>query len=75
MFCQHARMKTSDMRDLAAELVEEHGQAIRNIALRASAELACDGHHEGAHFWYALSLLLDDILQSRLDPDRPITVN
>jgi len=68
-------MNTSDMRDLAAELVHEHGPTILQIALRASAEYACDGCEQGAHFWYALSLLLDDILQARVDPDRPLTLH
>jgi hypothetical protein len=69
------RMKTSDMRDLAAELLDEHGQAMLQIALRASAEHACDGCYEGAHFWYALSFLLDDILRARLDPSGPLTLH
>ena len=68
-------MNTSDLRDLAAELLFEHGAAIFHVALRASAEHACDGQNDGAHFWYALSLILDDIIQARLDPDRPLTLH
>lgn len=68
-------MNTSDLRDLAADLVHEHGPAILSIALRASAEHACDGREEHAHFWYALSLLLDDIIHERLDPNRPLTLH
>ena len=68
-------MNASDMRDLAAELFVEHGPGIFHVALRASAEHACDGHEDGANFWYALSLLLDDIIQARLDPDRPLTLH
>jgi len=63
------------MRDLAAELVREHGPDVFHVALRASAEHACDGREDGAHFWYALSLLLDDIIQARLDPARPLTLH
>jgi hypothetical protein len=68
-------MNTNDMRDLAAELIDEHGPAVFNTALRASADHACDGRHEGAHFWYALSLLLDDIIHARFDPVRPLTLH
>ena len=68
-------MNTSDMRDLAAGLFHEHGPAIFHVALRASAEHACAGREEGAHFWYAMSLLLDDIIRARLDPDGPITLH
>jgi hypothetical protein len=68
-------MNTTEMRDLAAELVAEHGPAIFHVAIRASAENACDGRADGAHFWYALSLLLDDIIRARLDPDGPLTVH
>lgn len=75
MVCQHSGMDTSDMRDLAAGLFHEHGPGILHVALRASAEHACAGREEGTHFWYALSLLLDDIIRARLDPDRPITVH
>ena len=63
------------MRDLAIELFDEHGPAVLHIALRASAENACDGREEGAHFWYALSLLIDDIIHARFDPARPITLH
>ena len=62
------------MRDLAAEHIDEHGPAVFNTALRASAEHVCDGGHESAYFWYALSLLLDDIIHARVDPDRPLVL-
>ena len=68
-------MNATEMRDLAAELVHEHGPAIVHVAIRASAEHACDGRHDGAHFWYALSLLLEDIIRALLDPDRPLTLH
>ena len=69
------RMNATDMRDLAADLVDEHGPAIFHVALRVSADHACDGRQDGAHFWYALSLLVDDIIQARLDPGGPLTLH
>lgn len=68
-------MKAGDFCDLAVDLVSEHGADARSIALRASAEYACDGVNDRALFWYALSLFLDDIAGGRLDPDRPIVVH
>jgi hypothetical protein len=68
-------MNTGDMRDLAAGLFRAHGPVIFHVALRASAKHACAGREEGAHFWYAISLLLDDIMRERLDPDDPITLH
>jgi hypothetical protein len=68
-------MDTNDMRDLAAELLDEHGPAVFHFALRASAEHACDGRNDGAHFWYALSLLLDDIIHARVDAARPLILH
>jgi hypothetical protein len=40
-----------------------------------SAGHACDRRQDRARFWYALSLLLDEILQARLDPERPLTAH
>lgn len=67
-------MDASDVRDLAAGLFREHGAAVYHVALRTSAEHACAGREEGAHFWYAVSLILDDFIHARLDPDRSITL-
>ena len=75
MIGQDSGMDTNDMRDLAAGLFREHGPSIFHVALRASAEHACAGQEKVAHFWYALSLLLDDIIRVRLDPDRPLTIH
>ena len=68
-------MNTNEMRELAAALFHEHGPAIIHVALRTSAEHACAGREAGAHFWYALSLILDDIIRARLDPDAPLTLH
>lgn len=75
MGCEHQGMNANEMRELAAGLFHEHGPAIFQVVLRTSAEHACAGHDEGARFWRALSLILDDIICSRIDPDRPITLH
>jgi hypothetical protein len=68
-------MQAGDFCDLAAELVNEHGAEALQFARRASAEYASEGVHERALFWYALSLFLDDIMNCRIDPDRPLSVH
>lgn len=52
-----------------------HGPAALDMARRASAECACDGADEPALFWYALSLFLDDIVNRRIDPERPLSIH
>ena len=68
-------VRADEFCDLAAELVNEHGLAALAMAQRACAEYACDGAEERALFWYALSLFLDDIVNLRIDPDRPLSVH
>ncbi|HEY1613493.1 MAG TPA: hypothetical protein VGF97_07385 [Rhizomicrobium sp.] len=68
-------MRAGDFCFLAAELVDEHGAAALGIAQRATAEFVSEGMLERARFWYALSLFMDDIVCSRIDPERPIVLH
>ncbi len=68
-------MRTGDLCQLAAELAHEHGEDAVSYARRAVVTLECEGEGERAQFWYALSVLLDDIVTLRVDPDRPVTIN
>lgn len=68
-------MRTGDLCLLAAELAYEHGADAVDYARRAVVTLECEGEDERAQFWYALSILLDDIVTHRVDPDRPVTIN
>lgn len=68
-------LSTGDMCLLAAELAEEHGPMASRYALQASIACEADGEMERAAFWFTLSVLLEDILAARLDPERPLTFN
>lgn len=70
-----APMRTGDLCQLAADLASEHGPSAVDFARRAIVSLEFEGETERAHFWQALSILLDDIVAHRLDPDRPIVVH
>lgn len=68
-------MRTGDLYQLAAELAYEHGSDAVDYARRATVTLECEGEGERAQFWYALSILLDDIVTYSFDPERPIVIN
>ena len=67
-------MDTSDMYRLATDLAAEHGVLALAYARRAVASFEADGAPDRAHFWYTLSVLLDDIVEKRLDPLGPISI-
>ena len=67
-------MDTSDMYRLAADLAAEHGVLALDYARRAVVSFEADGAPDRAHFWYTLSVLLDDIVEKRQDPLGPITI-
>jgi hypothetical protein len=46
-----------------------------DYARRAVVALECEGEDERAQFWFALSILLDDIVTQRVDPDRPVVIH
>ena len=63
-------ISASDLCLLAGELAAEHGIIARDYARRAVATLEAEGEMDRATFWLTLSILLDDIVMHRLDPDR-----
>jgi len=69
------RMRTGDLCQLAADLASEHGEDAVQYARNATVTLESEGAHDRARFWFALSILLDDIVTLRLDPDRPIVIH
>ena len=69
------RLSTSDLCFLAAELAAEHGLVARDYAQRAFVSFKAEGEVERASFWFALSVLLDDIALHRLDPDHAPTIH
>lgn len=69
------RMRTGDLCELAADLASEHGACAIEFARRAVITLESEGEVERAEFWEALSVLVDDIVSLRLDPDRPIILH
>jgi len=69
------RISAGDLCFLAAELAAEHGLLARDYARRASASLQAEGEAERARFWFALSVILDDIALNRLDPEQTPTIH
>lgn len=65
----------SDLCRLAAELAQEHGSLALDYARKAVISFEAEGASDRAYFWLALSVLLDDIVGHRLDPDRPLIIN
>jgi len=65
-------MRAGDLCHLAAELASEHGAAALDYARRAVVEFESTGAVDRAQFWTVLSVLLDDIMAQRLDPELPI---
>jgi hypothetical protein len=55
---------------LAGELAAEHGEYARDYARRTYRTLDVEGQAERAQFWLALSILVDDVMQYGLDPER-----
>jgi hypothetical protein len=62
-------ISASELCHLAGELAAEHGMLARDYAQRAYRTLDCEGQHDRAEFWFALSVLVDDVLTHGLDPD------
>ena len=54
---------------LAGELAAEHGVLARDYAQRAYRTLEGEGQFDRAAFWFALSILVDDVMIRGLDPD------
>jgi hypothetical protein len=66
---------TSELCRLAIDLALEHGEHALAYARRAATCLEADGEGDRAEFWFALSILLDDIFTQRLDPERAIAIH
>ncbi len=68
-------ISTSDLCRLAAEIVHDHGDEAVEYARRAVACFEAEGAEDRVRFWMTLSVLLDDIVEKRLNPDRAITIH
>jgi len=60
---------------LAARLASEHGVLARDYARAAYLELEADGYTDHANFWFALAILLDDLVAHRMDPEHLPTIH
>jgi hypothetical protein len=60
---------------LAAELNEEFGPVVVQVAQRAIESLEQDGLEDRAAIWRALLAILDDIATRRLDPYAKIAIH
>ena len=60
---------------LAAELNEEFGPVVAQVARRTIASLEEDGLEERAAVWRALLAILDDIAARRIDPYGKIAIH
>ncbi len=60
---------------LAGELAAEHGVLALDYARRAYRTLEYEGETDRAHFWFTLSILVDDVMTHRLDPDSIPTIH
>ncbi len=54
---------------LAGELAEEHGLLALDYARRAYRTFEYEGQPDRAQFWFTLSVLVDDVMSRRIDPD------
>ncbi len=66
-------MRAGDFYQIATDLALEHGPVALDYARRATLQFECEGEAERARFWFAISVLLGDIVEHRLDPHAPIT--
>ncbi len=59
---------------MAGELAEEHGVLALDYARRVYRTMECEGDTDRAQFWFTLSVLVDDVMTHRLDPDAIPTI-
>ncbi len=62
-------ISASELCHLAGELAAEHGVLARDYAQRAYRALEGEGQFDRAQFWFALSILVDDVMLRGLDPE------
>ena len=53
---------------LAAELAEKYGDMAERVAARAVATYEAEGMEDRASLWRALSAIINDIAEHRIDP-------
>lgn len=59
---------------LAGELASEHGLLALDYARRAYRTFEYEGQPERAQFWFTLSVLVDDVMTRRIDPDNVLSI-
>jgi hypothetical protein len=68
-------MGAEDTCRLAAELMEEYGDIIDDVAGRAIVTYEADGEHERAAMWRVLHAICGDIAARRIDPEAAISIH
>lgn len=63
-------ISASELCHLAGELASEHGLLARDFARRAYRTFEVEGQFDRARFWFAIAVLVDDVLSHGLDPDK-----
>lgn len=69
------QLTANDLRRLAAELVGEHGASAMTVARQALVSFEAEGAVDRARFWFTLCVILGDITEHRLDPDKTVTIH
>lgn len=59
---------------LAGELAAEHGMLARHYAERAYRFMEYEGDAERAAFWFALAVLVEDVIVRGVDPENGPTI-
>ena len=60
---------------LAAELADEYGDIVFDVASRAIVTYEAEGQPDRAAMWRVLHAILDDIAVGRFDPSAPIAIH
>jgi len=60
---------------LAGEFAALHGLLAVDIARRAYRSHDAEGDEPGAEFWFAMSILVDDVMHHGLDAERGLSIH
>lgn len=60
---------------LAGEFAALHGLLAVDIARRTYRSHDSEGDELGAEFWFAMSVLVDDVMRHRLDTGRGLSIH
>ena len=60
---------------LAGEFAALHGLLAVDIARRAYRYHDAEGDEPGAEFWFAMSILVDDVMHHGLDAERGLSIH